>query len=149
MSQGKPEETLDYTNMIMCCDGDINKSNALKHFHCDRKKQETPIHFTPFDQHAIDTISYSSRTGEIRSSNPVYDTDINEVLNLNLELLKANRLAVLKGVIVMLGAKKQWKKSEIGALLQSYSTKNNDSKKKENCGIVIWFLSMRLKNANL
>lgn len=148
IGQGKPEETLDYSNMIVCCDGDINKSNTLKTFHCDRKKQETPIHFTPFEQYVIDTISYSSKTGEIRSSDTNVNNDINKVLNLNLERLKANRLAVLKGVMIMLGAKKQWKKSEIGALLQRYSAKDCSGKKKEYCGIVMWFLHMRLKNAN-
>lgn len=146
ISQGKPEETLNYSNMILCCDGDINKSNTLKSFHCDRKKQETPIHFTPFEQHVIDTISYSSNTGEIKSTDSMINDDINKVLNLNLGRLKENRLAVLRGVTVMLGTKKDWKKSEIQYLLKNYTNKDVNGKKKPYCGIVIWFLSSRLRH---
>ena len=146
LRQGKPEETLDYSNMIVCCDGDINGSNAEKQFHCDRHKKETPIHFTPFTQHPIDSISYSSKTGEIKSSDSIINDDINKVLNLNLGRLKENRLAVLRGVIVMLGTKKDWKKSEIQSLLNNYISKDANGQKKAYCGIVIWFLSSRLRH---
>lgn len=146
MSQGKPEETLDYTNMIVCCDGDINSSNSEKQFHCDRHKKENSIHFTPFDQYVIDSISYSSKTGEIKSSDSKINDDINKVLNLNLGRLKENRRAILQGVLVMLGTKKDWKKSEIQSLLNHYINKDANGQKKAYCGIAIWFLSSRLRH---
>ena len=145
VSQGKPEETLDYSNMIVCCDGDINVFNSEKQFHCDRHKKETPISFTPFEQRAVDSISYSSNTGEIKSSDSKINDDINKVLNLNIERLKGNRLAVLQGVVVMLGMKKDWKKAEIQSLLQNYTNKDTKGEKKPYCGIVIWFLTKRLQ----
>lgn len=147
IAENHPEETLDYRNMIICCNGDINGNDNPKAFHCDRKKGETPIHFTPFDANAIDTLSYSSRDGEIKSSDTNCNDDINKTLNLNQPLLKANRQAKLKGVIQMLGRKSDWKKSEIKKMIDTYSYKDSDGKMYEYCGIVVWFLTKRYNSA--
>lgn len=147
IAENHPEETMDYHNMIICCNGDIDGNNNPKAFHCDRKKGETPIHFTPFDSNAINTLSYSSKDGEIKSSDINYSTDINKTLNLNQPLLKANRQAKLKGVIQMLGRKNNWKKSEIKKMIDTYSSKDSDGKMNDYCGIVVWFLTKRYNSS--
>lgn len=141
LAEGKPEETMDYSNMILCCNGDIGGD---KNFHCDVSKGEKEIHFTPFDQAVIDTISYSSKDGSIKSSNDVYDKDLNDVLNLNHPRLAANRRAVIKALTTQMG-RKTWKKSDITHKLTYYSTKTASGKLHEYCGVAIWFLNKKLR----
>ncbi len=141
LAEGKPEETLAYSNMILCCNGDIDGD---KNFHCDVSKNENEIHFSPFDQAVMDTISYSSKDGSIKSSNDVYDKDLNEVLNLNHPQLAVNRLAVIKGLVEVMG-RKTWKKTDIIHKLTVYSTKTAGGKLHEYCGVVIWYLNKKLR----
>lgn len=136
------EEALDYSNMVICCPGAI-ASVSKKECHCDRHKAELPISFTPFDQNFINTLSYTT-DGTIKSSNADYDKDINEVLNLNIALLKANRKAVRKQLITSLG-KREWKKVDLEKILKAYSEKDSEGKKKEYCGVVIEFLTKKLR----
>jgi uncharacterized protein (TIGR02646 family) len=140
-----PTDTLDYNNLIICCNGDITGANDSKSFHCDTRKAENTISFTPFSQSFIDTLSYSSKDGEIKSSRPKYNEEINNILNLNLSALKSNRLETLKGVVNQLAKKKDWKKSEISSMLLKWASKASDGKLKAYCGIVIWFLTKHLR----
>lgn len=141
MAEGKIEETLAYSNMILCCNGDIDGS---KNFHCDASKGEREIHFKPFDAAAIATISYSSKDGSIKSSNKSYDNDLNDVLNLNHPRLAANRLAVIKGLVKEMG-RKTWKKKDIARKLKYYYTRTAEGQLHEYCGVVIWYLNKKLR----
>lgn len=141
LAEGKPEETLSYGNMILCCNGDIDGS---KNLHCDAGKGEKEIHFKPFDAAAITTISFSSKDGSIRSSNDVYDSDLNKVLNLNHPRLAANRLAVIKGLVKEMG-RKTWKKSDIIHKLTFYSSRTARGQLHEYCGVIIWYLNKKLR----
>lgn len=141
LAEGKPEETLAYGNMILCCNGDIDGS---KNMHCDASKGEKEIHFTPFDAAAIATISYSSKDGSIKSSNEVYDSDLNNILNLNHPRLAANRLAVIKGLVKEMG-RKTWKKSDIAHKISYYSERTAKGQLHEYCGVVIWYLNKKLR----
>lgn len=142
LEEGKPEETLSYSNMILCCDGDIDGD---ANFHCDKSKAETTISFKPFDSAFINTISYSSKDGTIKSSNDQYDLEFNKVLNLNHPRLAKNRQEVIKGLVSELGKKKQWKKAEIEHKLKKYSSKSSDGQFYEYCGVVIWYLTKKLR----
>ena len=137
------KNTLNYKNLIICCNGDILGNNNPEEFHCDTKKAESKISFSPM---FIDTLFYSSKDGNIQSTNPQFDIEINEILNLNLPILKQNRLNVLRTVIEQLAKKKDWKKAEILAILKKWSSKNSDGKFYSYCGIVIWFLTKHLNN---
>ncbi len=140
LNQGRPEETLLYANMILCCNGDIdNDSNT----HCDRRKGGQGISFTPFDDAFINTISYSSGDGRIKSSNRQYDEEFNTILNLNHPRLAANRHKVLKGLVSALG-KGHWKKAEIKHKMDIYSSKTN-GEYQEYCGVVVWYLTKKLR----
>ena len=79
------DRKLDYNNMVICCPGHIGNED-----HCDRLKKSKDISFSLFDENFIANLSYRT-DGEIVSSNNLYNREINEVLNLNTSLLKANR----------------------------------------------------------
>ena len=141
IAQGHPEETLSYSNMVLCCNGNIDGDGRT---HCDNSKGEQKISFTPFDQTVIDTISYSTWDGRIKSSNVQYDAEFNDVLNLNHPRLAANRRSVIKGVVKELG-KGDWKCSDLKRKLDDYSGKASDGQYREYCGIVIWYLKKKLR----
>lgn len=102
----------------------------------------TPVSFSPFDENFISTLSYSG-DGTIKSSNSVYDKELNDVLNLNVNILKANRKAVRQELQASFG-KRQLKKSDIEKILQVYSSKDSEGKRKEYCGVVINYLTKKL-----
>lgn len=136
-----PEEELVYSNMVICCPGAINSD-----FHCDKKKGTEDISFTPFDQCFIDSLSYSSSNGKIKSSVSEWDTEIDKVLNLNNTLLKKNRLEVLDAVIHELKKKKSWRKGTIDKLLASWNNLDDNGQLKPYNGIVVWYLRKKLKS---
>lgn len=130
---------LNYQNMVACCPGAITDD-----FHCDKRKGENDITFNLFADHLFNTLSYSSKDGEIRSSEEEYDRQINELLNLNNALLKKNRFETLLGVIKML-TKMGWTKSNIRYQMENWSNKDADGRFKPYCGIVLWFLEKKLQ----
>ena len=137
------EETMDYRNMVICCPGAIS-STSKKECHCDRHKAENPISFSPLDQSFIDTLSYKN-DGSIISSNHLYNKEINEILNLNIGMLKANRKAVRGQLIKSLG-KYGWKKANIEKILKDYQEKDASGRKKEYCGVVVDYLTKKLRS---
>lgn len=142
IAEGKVYETLAYSNMVLCCDGDIDKGGS---FHCDRSKQDQIISFRPFDKCVIDTISYSSNKGTIKSSNPNYDRDFNKILNLNHPRLEASRLAVIKGLVIELGKKKIWRKKDLVDRLDYYCNRTANGNFHQYCGVIIWYLNKKLR----
>jgi uncharacterized protein (TIGR02646 family) len=136
------EYAKDYTNMIMCCPGSIDGSA-----HCDKSKKQREITLSPFSDELEGTISYGTGNGEIRSSNPVWNEEINNILCLNNPLLKRNRKDVLTGVQEALG-KRMWNTNDIGRKLQDWKSLDKDGKFYPYCGIVIWFLEKKRKQMN-
>ena len=125
------DKKLEYQNMVICCPGAISDS-----FHCDKLKGEQDISFSLFDDLFISTLKYQTKTGKIESSNPVWDKEIDSILNLNNEILKANRLATLNGVIEALSSR-HWTSGEIRKKLVEWDNKNKEGKFKPYCGIII------------
>ncbi len=90
---GTEDKRLDYLNLLLVCLGIGGENNDL---HCDTHKatldqtKGLPMQINPTIKNHIATISYS-RTGRIRSSNPLFDNELNKILNLNLKYLKRLR----------------------------------------------------------
>jgi uncharacterized protein (TIGR02646 family) len=147
-----PDLELSYKNMVVCCPGaidsvlisDNSKKEKYHNSHCDKSKGENDISFSPFDSSFISTLGYKSKDGTIESSNDKYNEEINNLLNLNNALLKANRVQTLKGLLVCLN-QKEWKASEIKKLLKSWDEKDNGGMYKPYCGIVVWYLEKKLR----
>lgn len=135
------ELTFTYNNLVACCKGGEGYSEDMQH--CDTKKGNTEISIDVFNDDDIKTISYSSRTGEIKSSSTEYYNDINNILNLNCSYLKGQRKSVLDGVIDALGKKSDRKKSSIKKEYNKYFNKDKEGKYKPYCGIVLWFLGRK------
>lgn len=108
------DKELDYSNMVICCPGHIGAEK-----HCDRLKDSNDITFSPLDIRFINTIKYKP-TGEIESSNSLWNSEMNNILNLNTPLLVKNRAETLLGVIQVINAKsKGWKRSVLEKYLEN------------------------------
>lgn len=134
-----PNRQLNYSNMVICCPGAIN-GGFIDRCHCDRKKGDNDVSFNLFSDHFIGTISYSTGTGEIKCSVSQWNDEINRLLNLNNGLLKANRKAVIESIIKILG-KPEWKTRNIMEQLNSWKGVDREGKRKEFCGVAVWFLN--------
>lgn len=90
---GTQDRRLDYTNLLLVCPGKGGKGNDL---HCDTQKATfnvtngLPMQINPTVKNHIATISYSS-TGLVRSSKISFNSELNEILNLNVKHLKKER----------------------------------------------------------
>lgn len=136
-------ERMDFADMVICCPGAITSTDKKK-THCDRHKDETPIAFSPLNADCIATLSYLS-DGTLKSSSKQYDTEINEVLNLNLPLLKANRLAIKTEIINQLNSRPRWRAADIRRLLAKYTERDENGRLTEYCGVAVFYLEKKLR----
>jgi len=139
LNEGHPEETLDYSNMVLCCSGESSGQR-----HCDLNRRDRDLRLSPLAITDMENIRYSSKDGTIKSNDSMADCDLNEVLNLNNPVLKANRSAVLGEIIRQMNAAK-WARSKMVAALAEYENFDQESRKHPFCGIAVWFLKKRLQ----
>lgn len=92
-----PGEQLVYQNLLGACLGGEGQQNSLQH--CDTRKGDRDLLWNPADRdhHIQDRINYGA-DGTIKSDNPEFNRQLNEVLNLNLPLFKNRRKSVLDGI---------------------------------------------------
>lgn len=86
---------LDYRNLLGACLGGQGQSPRLQH--CDTKKGNQTLSRNPADRKddIRRLIQYNFADGSISSIDPVLDTEIKTVLNLNIEQLCRNRVSTL------------------------------------------------------
>ncbi len=135
--------SLDYDNMVLCCSGAISTD-----YHCDKKQGNSSLSFSLFRDNIFETLSYASKDGAIKSSNKQYDTEINDILNLNNALLKANRRIVITEVISFLNATK-WNRNKLSDLLEFWGNKDADGKYKPYCGVVTCYINKKLTHVRV
>ena len=134
-----PIRKLDYDNMVVCCAGNINGDA-----HCDKSQGPINITLPLFNIQLQNSISYSTYSGDIKSSNNLWETQINNILKLNNALLKSNRKQSIEGIRQIL-EKKKWTRAKIQEKLDEWSNFDGEGKLKPYCGIVIWYLERTLR----
>ena len=83
IAEGHLEKTVDYANMLVSCMGGSDvRGRPHSTQTCDSHKGNETISINPCSQSDVDTIRYR-RNGEIFSTNPAFDRDLDETLNLN------------------------------------------------------------------
>jgi hypothetical protein len=93
-----PDEQLNYRNLLGACLGGHGQPAHLQH--CDTRKGDWDLQWNHADAaHHIETrIRYGS-DGSIHADDTVFNDQLNQVLNLNLPLLKNNRKGILDAVL--------------------------------------------------
>lgn len=99
------ERQLEYRNLLAACLGGEGQPQRLQH--CDTSKGDRFLEWNPADPaHHIETrISYGL-DGSVHGDEAKFDEHINDVLNLNLPILRNNRKGLLDAVLLW------WKKEK-------------------------------------
>ena len=142
-----PQEVFSYGNLLMCYPGQIEGGES----HCDVRKGNDVIEWSPLKKECTDSIRYSS-DGTILSSNARWDKELNEKLNLNHVILKRNREQTLRGVIEGINSKRgkgvSWTQKDVKDQLEKWSNKHDDGNGHAVYypfhGIVVCFLKKKL-----
>ena len=89
---------LSYSNLLAACLGGHGQPEDKQH--CDTRKGEQDLKFSPADSaHRIEQRIRFELDGTIASSDVDFDKQLNDVLNLNLPLLKNRRKGVLDAIL--------------------------------------------------
>ncbi len=146
-----PEEQLKYRNLLASCLGGEGKPQHLQH--CDTRKGNCNLKWNPADPaHHIETRIRYEPSGSVLSDDAEFDTQLTEVLNLNLPLLKNNRKAFLDGFL------EWWKKKGNklrGSALRARIEQERDRRTGGTgvldpyCQVAVWWLEQRLKRTPL
>lgn len=91
------DDELKYANMLLACLGNEGSSKRLQT--CDTKKGNLSLTHSPSNQarNIEDLIKYKPN-GEIYSSDETFNTELEEVLNLNVKILIDNRRVIYEEV---------------------------------------------------
>lgn len=139
------EHQLDYWNLLGACLGGKGKPRKLQH--CDTFKGKLALARNPADRtHRVDRDLQYLADGTIKSSNTVFDGQLNNVLNLNLAVLKNNRKAILDGL-------KEWaertdvlRRQDIRRELAEWTT-IEDGAFQAYAQVAVYWLNKRLRRA--
>lgn len=147
-SQSKhSDEQLDYQNMLACCKG--GEGNIFEQQYCDTAKGNQSLKYNPsyLQHHILLQIKYKFKDGEIYSEDKDFNPQLNDVLNLNLAMLKNNRKTVIDSIMTLLAQQNGTVSAKfIQSLLERYTQKSADGKFPPYCGIVRYYLEKKLKS---
>ena len=91
-------EQLSYRNLLGACLGGEGQPGQKQH--CDTRKGNQALRWNPAEPaHQIETRVRYELDGSIRGYEDVFDSQLNDVLNLNLPLLKQGRKGILDAVL--------------------------------------------------
>ena len=91
-------EQLNYRNLLGACLGGQGQPARLQH--CDTRKDDRDLQWNPADpaDHIETRVRYEA-DGGIRSDDAGFDSELADVLNLNLQWLKNNRKGVRDAIL--------------------------------------------------
>lgn len=146
----KADLRLSYQNFLGVCVGFYDLSPNIHHpdhlkAHCENVRGNKPLKINPQDKDTIAELKYTNN-GQIFSEDEDINNDVDDKLNLNLEILRQNRLQAWDGVqkgLAIIGRTP----STIQQLFAKYSNRK-DGKRFEYCGIVLYHLQKELNKLN-
>lgn len=138
-----PQQQLIYGNLLGACLGGEGKSPAEQH--CDTRKANQDLNWNPANPaHAIESRLRYLADGTVKSTDDVFNTQLNDILGLNLNYLKNSRKAVLDSVL-------KWWRSTPNArqkVQQQIDHRvNNTAEHQPFSPVAVWFLRQKLGGA--
>lgn len=139
-----PHKALEYANMLAVCKGGEGSAPNLQH--CDTFKGDKHLSFNP----ANPSLNLKAKIrylgdGRMISDDTNLDTDINDILNLNVANLKNNRYSEFLGVkrgLSTLG--KHANRTKILRLIAKWEQVNSRGERKPHFAAAVYFLNKRL-----
>jgi len=142
-----PAEQLIYANMLGVCPGNEGQPKANQT--CDTYKGNNDLLYNPAypTDHPRLEIYYDG-TGKISSRNTVFDTQLNQILNLNWSRLKENRKGVLIAVMEVLGKKAgTCTRADLTALIAKWESSRHGMMH-EYREVALYYLNKKLSRMN-
>ena len=91
-------DQLNYRNILASCLGGEGQPGRLQH--CDTRKGDRDLEWNPAEpEHQIESRIRYEPNGWIRSDEATFDSQLNDILNLNLPLLRNGRKAVYTAIV--------------------------------------------------
>ncbi|MGO9261780.1 MAG: retron system putative HNH endonuclease [Bryobacteraceae bacterium] len=139
-----PAEQLDYSNLLAACLG--GKGSRREGQHCDTRKGDRDLSRNPANpMHRIEEFIRFPGGGRVESTDPAFETEINEVLNLNQAYLVKQRKRVLDGFTEAL---RKWDGPLPRGVLEKHVREWNgelgSGELKPFCQVVVYYLRKRL-----
>jgi uncharacterized protein (TIGR02646 family) len=139
-------EQLSYRNLLGACLGGYGQPARLQH--CDTRKGDSDLQWNPADpMHHIETRVRYELDGSIHADDAVFSDQLDQVLNLNIPLLKNNRKGTLDAVLDW------WKREKAqsgGPVPRQRFVRERDRHVAGNgelvpyCQVAVWWLGQRL-----
>lgn len=145
-----PDEQLSYRNLLGACKGGEGQPERLQH--CDTRQGERDVKFNPADAaSSIEGRILYRRDGTIASSDAEFNTQLEDVLNLNLPLLKNRRKGVIDGLADWLREyRTRHHRGPDNATLQRKRTQwvPATGSLQPFAGVAVWWLDQRLAQSS-
>lgn len=138
-----PAEQLNYRNLLGACRG--NEGHRVSDQHCDTRKANRRLSRNPAEPlHNVEALIYYLPDGRIGSTDAEFDTELNEILNLNHNFLRANRKAALDGFLQSLGTR-PLNAPTIEGHIRRWNGDDTDGPLEPHCQVIIYWLKKRLR----
>jgi uncharacterized protein (TIGR02646 family) len=139
-------EQLDYSNLLAACTG--NQGQAAKDQHCDTSKGDRDLSRNPADPtRPVEDIIRFKGDGWISSRDPVFDAEINDVLNLNMAFLRNQRKETLSGFQGAIEKRGQLSRAVLERWLRHWNGESGNGDLEPFCQVVVYWLRKRLARA--
>jgi uncharacterized protein (TIGR02646 family) len=141
-----PSEQLDYANLLGACLGNEGQSPLRQH--CDTLKGNRNLSRNPANPaHQVDQFIHFEGDGTITSNDMMFNTELNDVLNLNAKFLKNNRKATLDALKTMLDKRGNLARPTLERWLREWNGETHPGDLEPFCQVVIYWLRKRLARA--
>lgn len=140
------DEELKYRNLLGACLG--GQGNPVRLQHCDTRKGDKDLKWNPAEPvHHIETRIRYELDGSIRSDEAEFNEQLNDVLNLNLPILKNIRKHLLEAVLHW------WRREKAriggpvprdGLIRKRDEHIGGDGALVPYCQVVVWWLDQKL-----
>jgi uncharacterized protein (TIGR02646 family) len=140
-----PTEQLSYSNLLAACKG--NEGQPAKSQHCDTRQGDRDLSRNPANlMHQVEALIRYEGDGRIASSNQGFDTELNEVLNLNEAFLRNRRKATLDAFIGALDRQGR-QQHMLRRWLEVWNGDSTAGELQPFCLVVVYWLRKRLARA--
>ena len=135
---------IDYKNLFIACSG--GEGSRAKEQYCDTKKGENELKKVNLLSSFDGEISYKKESMRIKiySNDSDLNSDIEEILNLNVDILSKNRKQIYDNTISNL-KKSGFKPDYIKRTINYFKDKHN-GKYEPFCEMIVYFLTKKLKS---
>jgi uncharacterized protein (TIGR02646 family) len=136
-----PTDRLSYANFLGACQG--GEGQPLEQQHCDTRKGNSSLSRNPsVPAHNVEGVISYLNDGSIQSSDPIFNEEINTVLNLNLPVLVNQRKGALEGFKAALNTRATWPRPVLTRKLSEW--RGGSGELKPFCQVIVYYLEKRL-----